>query len=152
VRRRSRNKGTVRGEVPEGPPGSNKSVACVKRSTQELGRPSQHHWFVRNGRGVKLKIRRPERGWESDQMIVLGGRESRPQGEASGRRTKSTKETLTGHCRIGEHNANLNVGNSREGKTQSEDDRLCLGRKRVRLKSPVRKNRTPGSVRGASGN
>jgi hypothetical protein len=40
---RSRNKGTVKGEVLEGPPGSEKSVACVKRSTQELGRPSKLH-------------------------------------------------------------------------------------------------------------
>src|SRR5260370_10078524 len=32
------------------------------------------------------------------------------------------------------------------------DDYGCLRRKRVRLKSPVRENRTPGSVRGALGN
>jgi len=30
------------GEVAEGLPGSEKSVACVKRNTRELGRPS---WF-----------------------------------------------------------------------------------------------------------
>jgi hypothetical protein len=33
-----------KGEVAEGLPGSGKSVACVKRDTKELGRPS---WFLR---------------------------------------------------------------------------------------------------------
>ena len=33
-----------KGEVVEGLPGSEKSVACVKRNTRELGRPS---WFLR---------------------------------------------------------------------------------------------------------
>jgi hypothetical protein len=33
-----------KGEVAEGLPGSGKSVACVKRNTKELGRPS---WFLR---------------------------------------------------------------------------------------------------------
>jgi hypothetical protein len=42
------------GEVAEGLPGSGKSVACVKRNTKELGRPS---WFLR-----------------------LAGRQSRPKG------------------------------------------------------------------------
>jgi hypothetical protein len=32
-----------KGEVAEGLPGSEKSVACVKRNTKELGRPS---WFL----------------------------------------------------------------------------------------------------------
>jgi len=32
------------GEVAEGLSGSDKSVACVKRNTRELGRPS---WFLR---------------------------------------------------------------------------------------------------------
>ena len=31
--------GNRKGEVAEGLPGSGKSVACVKRSTRELGRP-----------------------------------------------------------------------------------------------------------------
>ena len=33
-----------KGEVVEGLPGSDKSVACVKRDTIELGRPN---WFLR---------------------------------------------------------------------------------------------------------
>jgi hypothetical protein len=33
-----------KGEVVEGLPGSDKSAACVKRNTRELGRP---HWFRR---------------------------------------------------------------------------------------------------------
>lgn len=36
------------GEVVEGLPGSGKSVACVKRNTKELGRPS---WFLRGQEG-----------------------------------------------------------------------------------------------------
>jgi hypothetical protein len=37
------------GEVAEGLSGSDKSVACVKRNTRELGRPS---WFLRGQVGV----------------------------------------------------------------------------------------------------
>jgi hypothetical protein len=44
--------------------------------------------------------------------------------------------------------ANLTVGDSEQG----ESIALALLRKRVFTKSPVRENRTPGSVRGLSGN
>jgi hypothetical protein len=43
---------------------------------------------------------------------------------------------------------NLNVGDSEQG----ESIALALLRKRVFTKSPVRENRTRGSVRGLSGN
>ena len=48
-----------KGEVVEGLPGSGKSVACVKRNTRELGRPS---WFLRGQVGEadqKKASRRP---------------------------------------------------------------------------------------------
>jgi len=48
------------GEVVEGLPGSDKSVACVKRNIRELGRPS---WFQRGQVGIadqKKVSRRPD--------------------------------------------------------------------------------------------
>ena len=55
------------GEVVEGLPGSGKSVACVKRNTRELGRPS---WFLRGaGRRSRPKEGEPKTSWESDQLI-----------------------------------------------------------------------------------
>ena len=53
-------------------------------------------------------------GWESDQLIVLGERESRSQGKGADVNTKPTKETLTEHEGT-EHSANLNVGDSEQG-------------------------------------
>jgi hypothetical protein len=47
------------GEVAEGLPGSGKSMACVKRNTKELGRPS---WYLREqvGEADQKKVsRRP---------------------------------------------------------------------------------------------
>jgi hypothetical protein len=46
-----------KGEVVEGLPGSGKSVACVKRNTRELGRPS---WFLRGqvGKADQKKVSR----------------------------------------------------------------------------------------------
>ena len=47
-----------------------------------------------------------------------------------------------------DNSANLTVGDSEQG----ESITLALLRRRVFTKSPVRENRTPGSVRGLSGN
>ena len=52
--------------------------------------------------------------WESDQLIVLGKRESRLQGEGADVDTKPAKETLTGH-EGPDNRANLTVGNSEQG-------------------------------------
>ena len=52
--------------------------------------------------------------WESDQLIVLGERESRLQGEGADVNTKPAKETLTGHDGP-DISANLTVGNSEQG-------------------------------------
>jgi hypothetical protein len=81
--------------------------------------------------------------WESDQLIVLSERESRSQGEGADVNTKPAKETLTVHEGT-DTSANLTVGNSEQGE---EWITLVLLRKRVFTKSPVRENRTPGSVR-----
>ena len=35
---------------------------------------------------------------ESDHLIVLGGRESRPQGEGGDSETQSSQETCAGHA------------------------------------------------------
>jgi hypothetical protein len=72
----------VKGEVAEGLPGSRKSVACVKRNTGELGRPNS---FLAAARSVKPTetIGELKTSWESDQLIVLGERESRSQGEGA---------------------------------------------------------------------
>ena len=81
---------------------------------------------------------------ESDHPIELGGRESRPRGEGGDGETEPAKETWAGHagpedpsqppCRESRHPGQPGM------------------RQRVSLRSPVRENRTPGSVRGASGN
>jgi hypothetical protein len=78
LRRRStsQDRATAKGEVTEGLPGSLKSVACVKRNTRELGRPNS---FVVCSEVSELIMA----DWESDQLIVLGERESRSQGEGA---------------------------------------------------------------------
>jgi len=48
--------------------------------------------------------------------------------------------------------ANLTAGNSEQGETGQETLVRRASAKRATLKSPVRENRTPGSVRGAPGN
>lgn len=63
-KRRNRN-----GEVPEGLPGSTKSMACVERDGQELGRPE---WLPRRaGRLFREKEGQSKAIRESDQPIVL---------------------------------------------------------------------------------
>ena len=70
------------GEVVEGLPGSGKSVACVKRNTRELGRPNS--FLVCSEVSVTdIKTGELKTSWESDQLIVLGERESRLQGEGA---------------------------------------------------------------------
>ena len=60
-----------KGEVVEGLPGSEKSVACVKRNTKELGRP---RWFRRGLVGeAEPKEGEPKVIWESDQLIDTQG-------------------------------------------------------------------------------
>ena len=100
------------GEVVEELPGSEKSVAGVKRDITELGRPN---WFLEVGVGeADQKTGAPKTNWESDQLIVLSERESRLQGEGADVNTKPAKETLTEHEGT-EDSANLPVGNSEQG-------------------------------------
>jgi hypothetical protein len=60
------------------------------------------------------KIGELKMSWESDQLVVLGGRESRSQGEGAEVNTKPAKETLTEHEET-DDSANLPVGNSKQG-------------------------------------
>lgn len=80
-------------EVPEDLPGSKKSTACVERSVKNLGGP-RGSWGD-PGRPLREECQRPFR--ESDPLVVLGGRESRPQGEAVDRGSQPAKETGAGH-------------------------------------------------------
>ena len=52
--------------------------------------------------------------WESDQLIVLGERESRSQGEGADVIRSQQKETLTEHEGT-DSSANLTVGDSEQG-------------------------------------
>jgi hypothetical protein len=70
-----------KGEVAEGLPGSPKSVACVKRNTRELGRPNS--FLAVEVSEADIKTGKLMTSWESDQLIVLGERESRSQGEGA---------------------------------------------------------------------
>ena len=81
--------------------------------------------------------------WESDQLIVLSEWESRLQGEGADVNTKPIKETLTVH----------------EGTDSSATSMLGIANKALSLaaeasihEEPGAENRTPGSVRGLSGN
>ena len=99
------------GEGAEGLPGSIKSVACVKRNSRELGRPS---WFLpRQVSEADQKIGELKTSWESDQLTVLSERESRSQGEGADGNTKPAKETLSVQM-ARSNSANLPVGNSEE--------------------------------------
>ena len=69
---------------------------------------------ARAGRRSRPKEGEPKTSWESDQLVVLRGRESRAQGEGADVDTKPAKETLTEHEGTGD-SANLPVGNSEEG-------------------------------------
>jgi hypothetical protein len=80
--------------------------------------------FVRNGRGSEIhKIRHPECRWGSDQSIVLGGRESRLHGEGCWQTYAVRKGNIGRTSRTGRTNANLTVGNSREGKPVAASQR-----------------------------
>jgi hypothetical protein len=68
-------------QAVENPPGF-KGVACAKRDVQELGRPGVLHV---NGRVNNEKEGYPMVRRESDQLIVLGGRDSKAR---DGRRTR----------------------------------------------------------------
>jgi hypothetical protein len=99
------------GEVVEELPGSEKSVACVKRDITELGRPN---WFLEVGVGeADQKTGAPKTNWESDQLIVLSERESRSQGEGADVDKQSAKETLIG-VQSRTISANLTADNSNE--------------------------------------
>ena len=121
---------------------------------QELGRPRECPEQGAACRSVSGRKAEPETGrptmrrGESDCLIVLGGRESRPHGKGGNGDAQFSKETWTGQSGRAYH-ANLTEKNSGQGGEEHCSRRL---RKRAFPRSPVREFRTPGSVRGASGN
>jgi hypothetical protein len=57
---------------------------------------------------------------ESDHLIVLGGRESRPHGEGDDKYMYSAKETLTGHAGLGKLMQTSLQGISQKAKQQKK--------------------------------
>jgi len=163
------------GKLPEGLPGSTLERGRRGEKRQERGRPVRfrlregsvaRHTDLEPHKGKPGYGRRPEptrhgerpqpvsraeqkRGGlktsrESDHLIVLGGRESRPRGEGGDGETEPAKETWAGQ---------EGPEYPSQPPCREERDPGHPGvRQRVSLRSPVRENRTPGSVRGASGN
>ena len=70
---------------------------------------------ARQGGGEVLVRERPPYAYgESDHLVVLRGRESRPHGEGGDGDTEPVKETLSTHEGVA-HDANLTAGNSEQG-------------------------------------
>jgi len=128
----------VAGEALEGLPGS-KSVARAAEAAGNQGDPEgsrRTNYEGPAGRGVQRQEERPEASqgvgfvhsspWQDASLEA---------GEGANRLTKHAQAT-TGRKIGGSTLANLPAGDT----------------PRVSLKSPVRANRTPGSVRGAPGN
>ena len=128
----------VAGEALEGLPGS-KSVARAAEAARNPGDPEgsrRTNYEGQAGRGVQ----RQEEGSEASQGVGFAHSSPWPDaglaaGEGANRLTKPAQAT---RCRKNDGStlANLPASDTR----------------RVSLKSPVRANRTPGSVRGAPGN
>ena len=89
--RGSQQEGIEQDEMPESLSGS-EIAAHTERNTQELGRPRP---FLRE----EVRDARPQRkgvtmaAWESDRLVVLGGRESRSHGEGDDGVAYPAKET-----------------------------------------------------------
>lgn len=79
---------------------------------------------------------------ESDQLVVLGGRESRLQGEGADGCSQPAEIARSRHVELG----SLVTRPCREQRTEELDS---FARKREQSRSPVREYCTPGSVRGA---
>ena len=75
------------GELPEGLPGSTLERGMRGEKRQELGRPPG---FLATGKPTRSYRGRLMVQGESDHLIVLGGRESRPQGEGGDSGTQSS--------------------------------------------------------------
>ena len=82
-------------------------------------------------------------GRESDHLIVLGGRESRPQGKGGDGGTEPSQETCAGQCRAGARKPTSLKGIAYPGQPGL--------RKRVSLRSPVREWRRRDGVGGRLG-
>ena len=117
-----------------------------------LGKPSRQgrpdpkpEGKIKRGRHRRAKRGEPRPSRESDQLIVLGERESRSQGEAVDGDTQLAQETPSGH-------AGLEIWVPTSLRAIAQMMPSVIMRKRVSLKSPVLEYGTPGSVRGQPGN
>src|ERR1700675_421707 len=84
------------GELPEGLPGSILERGMRGEKCQELGRPAL--FLARPGMPIRPQGGRQRMARESDHLIVLCGRESRPRGEGGDGGTEPSKETCAGHA------------------------------------------------------
>jgi len=125
------------GELPEGLSGSTKSVVCVERSVKHVGGPDGSWGGSRRSATPKGRLRTVR---ASDPLRVRG----------AGRAVHRGKGRTVRRSRPRKHGPHMQdrtpMPTSLQGIAQKDL------RKRVLLKSPVRENRTPGSVRGRSGN
>ena len=132
----SNTEATVQGEVAEGLPGS-ESVARAEGNTRNEGGPESPCRTNCEGQaGREAQPKEVLSGFPGVGLVhssPLQGA-SPEAGEGTNNLAKPTQATST--VRMTEHT----------GKPS------CERRRRVRLKSPVRENRPPGSVRGAPGN
>ena len=130
--------GAVTGEALEGLPGS-QSVARAAAATWNQGDPDgsrRTNYEGQAGRGVQRPAEHPEASQGVGFVHSSQRQDARLEaGEGTNRPTKHAQAT---RCR---KNDGLTLANLPAGDTP-----------RVSLKSPVRANRTPGSVRGAPGN
>jgi len=128
----------VAGEALEGLPGS-KSVARAAEAARNPGDPEgsrRTNYEGQAGRGVQRQEERPEARQGVGFVHSSPWQDARLEaGEGANRLTKHAQAT---RCRKNDGStlANLPAGDT----------------PRVSLRSPVRANRTPGSVRGAPGN
>ena len=129
---------TVAGEALEGLPGS-QSVARAAAAARNQGDPAgsrRTNYEGQAGRGVQRPEERPEASQGVGFVHSSPWQDVRLEaGEGANRLTKPAQAT---RCRTNDGStlANLPAGDT----------------PRVSLRSPVRANRTPGSVRGAPGN
>ena len=124
----------VAGEALEGLPGS-KSVARAAEAARNQGGPDRSrrtNYEGQAGRGVQREEERPEAG--QGVGFVHSSPRQGVRSETGEGTNKLTKRAQATRCRT---NDGSTLANLPAGDTQ-----------RVSLKSPVRANRTPGSVRG----
>ena len=131
----SKTNSSAKGKDREGLPGS-KSVALTEGNTRNEGDPKSPCRTNYEGQAGREAQRQevPPGAWGVGLVHNSQPQGASPEaGEGANRSTQSAQATRT-------------------VRTTEEDWQTFLRAKRVDLKSPVRENRPPGSVRGAPGN